>query len=159
MNVTVDVRAEGILARIAGAPAAMMARLVREVERLSIALQSYVKSDKLTGQVLHVRTGTLRRSINRRLEKTDTSVTAIVGTNVRYARPHEFGFQGQVDVRGHTRQARSGAATAQEISVRAHTRRVSMPVRSFLRSALQDKEQEIRTDLRDAATRGLLGAR
>lgn len=153
MNLTVDVRAERILASIAGTTGAMMARLVREVQRLSIVLQTHVKADKLTGQVLHVRSGTLRRSINRKIEQTETSVMAIVGTNVRYARPHEFGFQGTVTVPSHTRTSSRGVAT-----VREHTRRVNMPVRSFLRSALSDMERDIRADLRSAATRDLLRA-
>ena len=63
-------------------------------------------SDKLSGQVLKNRTGTLRRSINQHVEETDTSITGILGADMdiaRYARAHEYGFRGTVQVPAHTR--------------------------------------------------------
>lgn len=132
-------------------------RLVRVMERLTIEVQSHVKQDKLSGQVLKNRTGTLRRSINRRVESTPTSVQGIVGTNVKYAKVHEFGFKGTVSVREHLRfitQAWGRPISTTEVTVRAHQRKVVLPVRSFLRSALKDKQGEIVFRLSEAK-RGL----
>ena len=61
------------------------------VSRIALSLRDLVKGGYLTGQVLQVRTGRLRRSITARTTATDYTATGIVGTNVEYARIHEFG--------------------------------------------------------------------
>jgi phage gpG-like protein len=73
-----------------------------------------------------------------------------VGTNVRYAAIHEFGFRGSVSVRGHARKGRSGS-----IEVGAYSRQVNLPARSFLRSSLDEMAVTIRSELRASALRGL----
>jgi phage gpG-like protein len=122
-------------------------------------VQAGVKGDRLSGQVLHVRTGTLRRSINQRVTVTDDAVMASVGTNVRYAAAHEYGFDGPVTVKAHIRRAaligvdRAGARG--EVYVRSHTRHMRLPERSFLRSELRDRADEIRESLREAALKAV----
>lgn len=61
------------------------------VERLGMDLLAKVKDSKLSGQVLNVKTGRLRRSINARIDDQPGSVYSYVGTNVVYARIHELG--------------------------------------------------------------------
>lgn len=117
--------------------ARLLADLKREVTRVAVDLTAHVKGNKLSGQVLNVQTGRLRRSINYKLTETGTGIEARVGTNVEYARIHEFGFSGTVKVREHMRKAKEA------YKVRAHTRRVKLPERSFLRSSLQDMRQDI----------------
>jgi phage gpG-like protein len=146
MKITVDIRAEEFLARLKGAGERLHAVMVRVVTRLSIEIQAAVVSDKLSGQVLHTRTGTLRRSINRVVFDEPGRILAQVGTNVVYARVHEYGFQGIQNVREHARKGHI---------VRAHVRNVNMPERSFLRSTLREFEQKIRTDIRRAAMEAL----
>jgi phage gpG-like protein len=123
------------------------------VARMAIKLQSMVVKDRLSGQVLHVRTGTLRRSIYQKVEKSGTSVVGIVGTNVKYAAAHEYGFDGTVTVKAHMRRLKSKARTELvgrkgespngEAFVRTHTRKLKLPERSFLRSALKELTPEI----------------
>lgn len=67
----------------------------REVRRAMlmsvIGLEGRVKR-KLSGDVLHVRSGSLRRSIFHTVTKHgDKSVTGIVGTPLVYGKTHEFG--------------------------------------------------------------------
>ena len=124
-------------------------RVRKTVEALSIDLQAHIKANKLTGQVLKVQSGRLRRSINHRIQDEGSRVWGVVGTNVEYARLHEYGFSGAMDVREHLRRARSGM-----VQVRAHKRFVNMPERSFLRSSLREFDQRARTELLNA----LLGA-
>ena len=57
----------------------------------ALLLEAHIKQHKLSGQVLHVRSGRLRSSISHRLERRGDDLMAIVGTNVVYARIHEFG--------------------------------------------------------------------
>jgi phage gpG-like protein len=178
-SISVDIRAEAVIARFRHMGARMHDALLREITRLSVKLQAKVKDQKLTGQVLHVRTGTLRRSINRVVEDRGEVIKAQVGTNVPYAHIHEYGFNGIESVRAHVRRSPRQMAMARyrtnklgerieikgsynkagggegEINVRAHARHMVMPERSFLRSALADMEDEIRTDIRRAAREGL----
>jgi len=69
---------------------ALSSALEREVLALALKLTALVKQ-KLSGEVLHVRTGRLRRSIHLEMERGSNTVVAVVGTNVSYARLHELG--------------------------------------------------------------------
>lgn len=144
----------------AGAKAEAVAR--ETIGRLVLLLQTQAKF-KLSGEVLNVRTGRLRRSITKRIEASGGSVSGIVGTNVSYAAAHEFGFDGTVNVREHLRQVREhgrfslqrvkdkdlgvwrkrrGKLTGGVATVHAHTRHVNLPERSFLRSALKELHEQ-----------------
>lgn len=162
MNLTVDIRAEEFLARLRGANDRLSQNMVRVVTRLSVEVQSAVK-EKLTGGVLHVRTGTLRRSINRTVVQDGTNVTATIGTNVVYAGVHEYGFNGVVAVPAFVRNAPTSAGIAARkagtsggsVEVRAHSRHMVMPARSYLRSTLADLKGRIQTDIKKAAMEAL----
>ncbi|MBI5461952.1 MAG: phage virion morphogenesis protein [Gammaproteobacteria bacterium] len=133
--------------RLRGVVPDVRAELRKAVERQSIKLSSKVKAQKLSGQVLNVRTGRLRRSINHRIVEQGTRITGHVGTAVEYAKEHEFGFKGVVTVREHLRKAKGGKTA----TVRAHSQRVNLPARSFLRSALAESLFDIRAALQQAA--------
>lgn len=152
---SVDVRAEALLARLSGAAEQLRANVTRVITRGSLTVQARVKEQKLTGQVLSVRTGTLRRSINRRIEAGPDGIFATVGTNVRYAAIHEYGFNGTSNVKAHTRKITQAFGKplreAALQNVRAHSRKVNMPARPFLRPALQEEWPAIRENLRQAA--------
>lgn len=159
-QILVSMRAETLLAHLAGTGAALQSGMRRAVERLSIIVQGGVKEGKLTGQVLHVRTGTLRRSINRKITEDSSGVYATVGTNVVYAAAHEYGFDGEVTVKAHTRRAQQQMALKGKkrpgksegtINVREFTRHMHLPEKSFLRSELRDRTPQIQQDLRSAA--------
>jgi len=110
--------------------------LAAAIERLAGTTQRKVRQEKLSGQALNVRTGTLRRSIDKRVFTEGSNVIGVVSTNVVYAKAHEYGFKGQVSVKEHLSRSKLG----REFSVRAHTANVNVPERSFLRSALRDVE-------------------
>lgn len=153
MQLIVNISAEQFLARLRGTGDRLAQNMQRVVTRLSIEVQAAVK-DKLTGGVLHVRTGTLRRSINRVVVTTpDGGALATVGTNVVYAGVHEFGFHGPVNVRAFVRKA---PKTGAPVNVRAHAMQMNMPERSFLRSTLTDFTPRIRSELRAAALEAVL---
>ena len=127
-------------------------KLDQKIERLAIMLTAYVKGSKLSGQVLKNRTGTLRRSINYKIGgKGTNNISATVGTNIEYARIHEFGFHGAVSIKAHMRMQVMAFGKAMKnphsVSVRAHTANVNFPERSFLRSALDDKREQIKIEL------------
>ena len=95
--------AETVLSQLTSITPQVKGRVKNCVQRLTLQLLRKVKEDKLSGQVLKNQTGTLRRSINQKVEDLGSAIVGSVGTNLVYARVHEFGFDGQVNVKEHLR--------------------------------------------------------
>ena len=156
----------------------IQAELAYSIGRATLMVLRRVKQDKLTGQVLNVQTGRLRRSITNSISSNGTGkIIGIVGTNVAYGRIHELGFRGAVNVKEHlrrtktqkklfTRGARVGQINVKQtlrdqkaksptILVSAHTRNVNFPERSFLRTALKDMQPVVLKDIQDSISRAL----
>jgi phage gpG-like protein len=141
---------ERVLARLRDMPAALNSGLVRVITKLGIDLQRKVQQDELTGQMLTARSGSLKSSIDLRIDQAATAVTATVFTDSPYAAAHEYGFAGTVNVRASLRritEAFGRPISGKTISVRAHSRRMDLPERSFLRSALEDMAPAIRDEV------------
>ncbi len=118
-----------------------------------MALQGDIQHDKLSGQALRVQSGKLKSSIAVETKKSATGVTATVFTDLDYAGAQEYGFTGTVNVRASLRvikQAFGRPIAAKTIAVRAHSRRMDLPERSFLRSALDDMAPDISAGVEDA---------
>jgi len=161
-----DDRVDAKFARIA---AKSMPILVNRIGRVVYKLEGRVKTRKLSGQVLKVRSGTLRRDIHSEVTTESNKVTGKTGTNMEYAGVHEYGFHDTVEVREHLRRTKAEAklfirgnkkgqvnlaATKKAqrekqatVRVRAHTRKANFPEWSFLRSALADMRAEILTEV------------
>lgn len=159
-----------LIERVTAMPDKIRSRVATAVAKLARDLQRHVMQDKLSGQVLHRRTGTLRSSINvKGPEETTTGVTASVGTNVVYAGIHEFG--GVIDMpprtttinrrfdesrlRASGRFVKAGTPGAIATTHAVGGYQIHMPERSFLRSALHDMEQRIKDGLTAAVGEGL----
>lgn len=139
-----------VRAKFDKAPAEINEALRRGISR-AVLMVARRSKEKLSDQVLHVRTGRLRRSITTKVDNDSGGVVGSVGTVVKYGRVHEFGFDGAVSIREHLRRAKSG----KEFSVRAHSRHVHLPERSFLRSALHEVEPDIRAQLETEMNKAL----
>lgn len=138
ISATVDTSQLEIKAQRIGATASTFRpEMKRTMSRVAIILQRRVKQ-KLSGDVLNVRTNNLRSSIMQRVEENDAEISAVVDTKVKYARVHEYGFKGSVFVPSFMRRTQSGSCV-----VRAHKRTMNMPQRSFLRSSLIELKDEI----------------
>ena len=144
---------EQLLERLRALDDAVNAGLARCVVQLGIELQRNVQQDKLSGQVLKTRTGALKSSIDYRVDQSARGASAEVSTALQYGAAQEYGFTGTVSVGASLRRIRQafGRPIAEKtISVRAYDRRMALPERSFLRSALEDMTPAIR-DAVDAA--------
>lgn len=138
---------EQLLERLRALPDTVNSGLVRALTQIGIDLQRNVQQDKLSGQVLRSRTGALKSSVELRVDQEAGGVTTSVFTDLRYAAAQEYGFAGTVSVRASLRRIREafGRPIAEKtISVRAYDRRMDLPERSFLRSALEDMTPAIR---------------
>jgi phage gpG-like protein len=144
-----------VLTKFSHMPGGLQDKLANTITKLCIKLRVHVVQDKLTGQVLNVRTGRLRRSITYDVTTPGaSSVQGTVGTNVAYGRFFELGFQGTENVREHLRMVKEAFGKPikdpRQVTVREHSRHVNMPAHSFLGSALADMRPEILTQIDQA---------
>jgi hypothetical protein len=94
--------------------------------------------------LVHVRTGTLRRSINMSQPiEAGSGFDGKVGTNLVYGPMEEFGFAGTQKVRSFTRSGAFGRPT-KPYTVSAFTRQVNRPEHPYLRPALARATDAIR---------------
>ena len=172
-NFFVTVNSDATRASLGGMRSRLMAKLAVTMQRLGLELLTRVKEDKLSGQVLNVRTGTLRRSINLKMEVGNDSIKATVGTNVPYAAIHEFGgtvpaVDGKLMVfpapglgksfvtqTGRLR-AKFGGRADLLVFTKKH-KAFNLPERSFLRSALEDMAPRIEEQINAAVAEAIRG--
>lgn len=124
----------------------IVGRVTTTMRGVGAMLVGAIKEQKLSGQVLKNRTGRLRRSINAKLQQDAQTISLRVGTNVEYARAHEFGFSGAVKVSQHLRlvkQAWGRKIKPRNVTVRAHVRHMELPERSFMRTAMAENRAEV----------------
>jgi hypothetical protein len=162
-----------VVARLQRLPGSIRAELVPAMGRITLKLMRTSVQDKLSGQVLKRKTGTLARAVTQspRTYETPDSVVGSVGianitgergrAPVKYGRIHEFGFTGTVTVREHLRTIKQAfgrsLATPVQQRVREHSARRNLPARSFLRSALRDLQASgvIAAEIQGAIAKGM----
>lgn len=98
---------------------------------------------KVSDDVLKVRSGTLKRSIDYEVEKSGGDFTTRIGTNVWYGRLHEFG--GTFTVPAHERTVKGSDEKQQ---VRAH--KMVIPARPWLTPAFNENIGEAQQAVADA---------
>lgn len=157
-----------IVARFDALTPAVHLRLVKTMQELLIRLQEYIRGAKLSGQVLHVRSGNLRRSIGTSLVEEGDRITGKVGIfsgpTLPYGRAHEYGVDTTVNVSEHLRHVKQvfGRPVEATQTVRAHTRHMKLPERSFIRSTMREMGpaavELINQILRDAVAGGARAA-
>jgi phage gpG-like protein len=150
---------DAVLAWLRAAPDAVASGIARAIAQLGIDLQRRIQEEGLSGQILAVRSGALKSSIDVQIDQSGDEVSATVSSDSAYAHAHEYGFAGTVDVRASLRritEAFGRPISEKAINVRAYHRRMDLPERSFMRSALEDMDpairDEVETALREALT-------
>lgn len=130
---------EQVVARINGLSGALRPRIVDCITAFAMDVTKLTK-EKLSDDVLNVRTGRLRRSITPLVTEQAHAVNGTVGTNVEYARALELGFKGQVSVRSFIRQQTTAfgkSITPRSVSVKASSRNMNIKAHHFLSGALE----------------------
>jgi phage gpG-like protein len=159
MKVEFSVDDRAVTATLNHLPDKVRTALLRKLTALSLKLEAHIKQDKLSGQVLNVQTGALRRSIFSTVEQGPDSIIATVGSSsdVHYGAAHEFGATIHIpEIAPVKAQALRFVMGGKEIfakRVRAHD--VKMPERSFMRSSLADMQDEIRDGIKKAVLEAL----
>ena len=125
-------------------PGSVRGALRAELQAAMADLAASIQDDKLSGQVLKVRSGRLRASITAEVSDDGESLSGTVGSDVPYAAIHEYG--GTI-VRRQAAAARRGRRPGGAgVTVE--------PERSYLRSALAEQAD----DIRDRLTQAILSA-
>lgn len=143
-----------LIAKFDAMPSRVRAALERKVYYLVYRLLAMVKG-KLSGEVLHVRSGLLRDSAFERVQISERAVfgEVVEPGSVPYAAIHEFGGTINVpDIVPVKAKALLFANGKFSMYARAHV--VKMPERSYLRSSLADMRAEIEAGLQEAVLEG-----
>lgn len=150
-----DIDDARVIATFNALPGRVRNALLVRCSVLSLLLEAKIKG-KLSGDVLNVQTGALRRSIHS-IVFVDGNVVhaeAASSADVPYAAIHEFGFIGVEHVREHVRTITSvfGHSLKDPILATVHPfdRQMNMPARSFMRSSLAEMSDDIVRGLQDA---------
>ena len=136
-------KVRGNLNKAANQLPSLIEKKMRKIVKL---LAGYVKMKKLRGQVLHVRTGHLMRSITGKVERSGDTVIGRVGTNVSYGRLWELGGV----IPAHTIKPKYAKALhfytkngTEVFCKKAEIPERRVKPRPFLRPALKEKKQKI----------------
>lgn len=137
--------------RLNAGPEDVRRALRAKVTSLTLRLEAHVKQDKLSGQVLHARTGALRRAVASRVQEVNEKITGTVyvSNDVKYARIHEFGGRTSaheiVPVKAKALAFMMGGK--QVFFKRVQHPGSRMPERSYLRSSLDDMRDQIVSEI------------
>ena len=147
-----------VLEWLRGASDAVASGIAQAITQLGIELQRHIQDDELSGQMLAVRTGSLKSSIDLQIDQGSERISATVYSDSKYAAAHEYGFAGTVDVKSSLRRITESFGrpiSEKTINVRAYRRGMELPERSFMRSALEDMDPAIRDEVEAALLEAL----
>ena len=146
--------AESVVARFQGATERVRAALTATTMRLAIEAQRKVMAEKLSGQVLHVRTDRLRASVNVQPISEAGRIGASTGTNVSYGAYWELGFRRRVGA-----GARGGPHGLSTDALARYTAKHPAGMRQYgPRSFLSPVLSEMRAQAREQMTAAAKGA-
>ena len=131
--------------------------LFKKATAYALLLESHIKADKLSGQVLNVRTGNLRRSIFSGVDDNGDTIEiwAKQSGDVKYGAIHEFGGKTAAhDILPMKAKALHFIVGGKEIFAKiVHHPGSVMPERSYMRSSLEDMKDSIIAGLKDAVVK------
>lgn len=137
------------------------AEIRRTVNTLTLKLQRTIQEDMLTGQRLNVQSGRLRGSVSSKVEEDKDWIEGTVGAGgalVPYAFAHEFGLKGAMAIKAHLRMIKKvfgQPITPRQIMIKAHSRKVDMKERRFMRDSLDEVAKILPKNIDAAIERGL----
>jgi hypothetical protein len=143
-----------VIAKLSAMPEGMRAGLARAITRLSLEGERLSKQ-KLSGEVLNVRTGALRSGVH--ALPTTASTTEIKGgwgSSVFYGRFHEYGVAHSWQIRPKTAKALAFEIGGRTIFA-MHVTHPPLPERSFMRSALREMQYRIQSEIGAAVSQEL----
>jgi phage gpG-like protein len=152
--IDINIQSELVVAKFNAMPAKVHAALVTKTGVLRLMLESKAK-EKVSGQVLNVRTGRLRRAIfSQTIDRTNEIIgRAAVSSDVPYAAIHEYGGKTPAHdiVPVGAKALAFMAGGKMRFAKIVHHPGSTMPERSFMRSSLRELTPDIISGLKEAA--------
>lgn len=171
IEVHLDTKAAELLEKRLLQPEPMVQAMRRTMDEQNLYTIRKIIQERMTGKGpfpveehrMGVVTGHMRRSlfstpaVPTRASGTSFALTSSIGSRARYAAAHEFGFEGDVTVRGYTRRAarqrarydlrtgerlRAGRRTGGRAEVWGHVRRMRIPARAPVQTGILDRLPE-----------------
>lgn len=143
-----------LAASLSELPASIFAILAQRVAAGTIKVQAHIIRDKLSGQVLAVRSGALRRSIQQVVSVAEPTVTGRVFSSgdVKYAGIQEYGGRTSPhDIFPKKAEALAFVMGGKTVFAKVvHHPGSQIPARSFMRTGLADLAPEIEADIKRA---------
>lgn len=156
-----EVNSKAVMVGLDRLPMVVIQALEKKIRQQANDLAAYVVAFKLQGQVLKHRTGALGRSIQSEAAATGEVVKGRVFSagDVKYARIHEYG--GVIHHPGGTAYILEKTGLAKFVSnaaagpdlPRTKPHDITMPQRSYMRTSLADKRDEIIAGIEGVATK------
>ncbi len=159
LTVSVSSNAAAVAQQLAVvAPREFVTAIIRAMRLANQGTVKHIQKGKLTAagpRYLNVDTGRFRRSVRATEPRAEGSrVVSEIGSNVIYARRHEFGFSGTERVRGFVRRVRSRGFTRKIDGRRpraatgvAFVRRVNTPARRPFRDGIEEQRDAYRAGI------------
>ncbi len=141
------------VSRLRSMPQKLNNSLLQAITGACISLEAYIKDTQLSGAVLNVRSGDLRRSINHDVQNSGNQIIGEVFSagNIPYAKIQEYG--GTINHPGGTAyfidsktQLAVFISNAESLGLglpRTKAHEIKIPERSYMRTGLADKTAEI----------------
>lgn len=165
MTIAWEIPIEGLTQSFERRGDAVIARLKDEMRAETLNLLAYVEDEKLSGQVLHQRSGALKRSGYTAFEENYDEIAGIVGfgsgastsqNTVPYAAIHEFG--GEINIPAVEGKPMVFEKAGQTVFTNRHVAfTVHMPARPYLGPSIEDNRAGILTRLQQAVNEELAG--
>lgn len=158
-DIKIEVDDTSINARFGALPRDVHDALVQKVQLLRLKLESHIKGDKLSGQVLHVITGDLRRSIFSGVNDKGDEIEGFAkqSGDVKYGAILEFGGTVHIpEIVPVKAKALHWVHAGKDVfAKRARAHDVTIPEFRYMRSSLEDMRDEIVSGLKDAVLQEL----
>lgn len=154
-EITITSNAAQAAAQLKAIPPAMVAGIAQALDRQNELTIGHIQAQKLSRRgptTLGVISNRFRSSVNRTEASVEgDAITSALGSNVAYAKIHEFGFDGPEHVKSHKRRIiafdryeRQGSRLVQTQSgirgtVKAHTRHMRIAARRPFGSSLDER--------------------
>lgn len=163
MTIAWEIPIEGFTESFESRGDAVIARLKAEMQAETINLLAYVEDEKLSGQVLHQRSGALKRSGYTAFENSEDEIAGILGfgsgpsssaNTVPYAAIHEYG--GTIHVPAVAGKLMVFEKAGQTIFTTRHVAfDVQMPARPYLEPSIDENREAILGRLQTAVNEEL----
>jgi len=154
---------QALIAKIGRMPDSLYRAMKAKLLALALKLQRKIVTEKLSGQVLHKRTGALASSIDHKwISESKNNLIIAVGSlkSVPYAAIHEFGGT----TRPHIIEPVKAEVLAfvaggkQRFAKIVHHPGSKIPERSYIRSSLEEMKDEIVEGIKEAGVEGIKNA-